>query len=421
IQLLQDDKNNQIGYLGCSRDITLRKKNQFEKEELEAKLRQAQKMEAIGTLAGGIAHDFNNILQSILWNIEILKMDLPHPNPLHENIEQALKAGFRAKDLVNQILTISRQSDHEYIPIKPHIILKDSLKLLRASLPVTIEIIDDIDNKCGLILGDPTSLHQIIINLCTNAQYAMRETGGKIKISLKQMEITDQDSNIKGMTPHPGKYIRLEVSDTGCGMDKQILPKIFDPYFTTKKLGEGTGLGLSVVHGITKKLGGEIIVFSDLSVGTAFHVYFPLYSNYDIFENKIYNEPVPNGDERVLVVDDEEAIVRAEQRILESLGYHVTPFIDSREALKVISANPDKFDIILTDMTMPHMDGAELARRIFLIRPNLPVIICTGFSEIMDKAKALSMGIKAYINKPILKRDIANIIRKVLNENQSAC
>ena len=382
--------------------------------KLEIQLRQAQKMEAIGSLAGGIAHDFNNVLYAIIGYTELSMDAVPEGSKARRNLQEVLKAADRAKDMAQQILTFSRKTEKEKKPISVLSVLKEAVNLIRTSLPSTIEIRQDIDADCGPVIADPTQIHEIIMNLGTNAYHAMREKGGILGITLRQEEIGSDDSKYD-LDLHPGSYLKLIVEDTGHGIDSNIMEKIFDPYFTTKGVGEGTGMGLSVVHGIVKDHGGDIRVYSEHGKGTAFHVYLPVIETGTVEREIISAEPVSTGTERILFIDDEEQIVQMVQQILESLGYHVTPRTSSVEALEAFRARPDEFDLVITDMTMPNMTGAELAPKLLEIRSDIPIILCTGFSELMDKNKANAIGIREYVMKPIIRDKLAITIRKVLD------
>ncbi|NIA05421.1 MAG: response regulator [Proteobacteria bacterium] len=410
------DKNGKVtGVVHTAKDITDQKK-------IECQLRQSQKMEAVGTLAGGIAHDFNNILTPLLGYSELALTDIPAgAKQAQADILEVLKAGARARELVKQILTFSQQHEQERKPLRMQYILKEALKLLRASLPTTIEIKTAIDEKCGPVLSDPTQIHQVLMNLCTNAYHAMRDQGGVLMVTLKPVKINGENAE-QFVGLQPGRYLRLEVSDTGCGMAPEISEKIFEPYFTTKKKGEGTGLGLSVVHGIVISYGGHISVYSEPGQGTTFIIYFPQYENsgtvIDI-DRKVSEEP-PHGTERLLVVDDEATIVDVENRILSGLGYQVTGVTSSREALQLFTRQPEAFDLVITDMTMPKMTGLGLARQLLAMRPDLPIILCTGFSETVNEQSAKAIGIREFIMKPIDRTGLAMVIRKALDENPAA-
>ncbi len=378
-------------------------------------LHQAQKMEAVGTLAGGIAHDFNNILGAILGYAELIKTSLSSADPTMRMQDQIITAALRARDLVKQILLFSRQSEQETKPLQPELIIKEALKLLRSTLPTTIEIKQDIPNGLGTILADPTQIHQIVMNLCTNAYHAMRETGGVIGVSLSEKKISNLEFLFPGFNLKTGSYLFLEISDTGHGMDKAVLEKVFDPYFTTKRVGEGTGLGLSVVHGIVKSCGGEIRIYSEPGQGTNIHIYFPKFETDDQDTSDSGEVILQAGTERILLVDDEPTILEIQQMSIEMLGYKVTAIDDSRKALEEISRNPDNYDLVITDMTMPHMTGFELAKQIFKRVPGMPIVLSTGYSELITKKKAEMAGIKAFIMKPVLREDLSKTIREALD------
>jgi len=402
------DKNgNPIGSVINLRNISHQKK-------LEAQLQQSQKMEAIGTLAGGIAHDFNNILSSVIGYTELALADEKKGTFQYQNLQEVLLACDRAKDLVKQILTFSRQVDPEQKPIQVKSIVKETLKMLRASIPSTVEIEQNIQSN-ALVLGNPTQIHQVLMNLCTNAAHAMEDKGGLLKVSLLDAELhPDVISNHPNLKPGP--YINLKVTDTGRGMSSDIMEKIFDPFFTTKEKGKGTGMGLSVVHGIVRNHGADIYVCSEPEKGSTFEVYFPVIKGR--FKPEIRVErPVPMGTERILFVDDEPVIMKMGKQILESLGYDVVARNSSVEALELFREKKEHFDLVITDLTMPHMTGEKLAEKLIQLRPDIPVILCTGFSAMTDEQKALSMGIRAFISKPILKQEIAEAIRKVFDEN----
>ena len=384
-----------------------------ERKHLEEQLRQAYKMEAIGTLAGGIAHDFNNILTPIIVQSELALMDIEEKSPIRFNLQEVLKAGLRAKDLVKQILTFSRQSEQQPIPLKITPSIKEAIKLLRASLPTTIEIQLDLNGGEDTVIADPTQIHQVLMNLCTNAGHAMRDKGGILNVSLDTVEVDPEfASGHAGL--EPGSYLKLAVSDTGHGISPEVLDRIFDPFFTTKDRSEGTGMGLAVVHGIIKSYGGEITVESELGKGTTFMIFFPGVTTVVTDEPEIA-EKLPMGNERILLVDDEEGMVDALRKMLSRLGYQVVEKTSSIEALEVFGAAPDRFDLVITDQTMPNKTGMELAKIILSIRSNIPIILCTGFSESVNEESAKAMGISAFVMKPIVMRDIAHTIREVLN------
>lgn len=401
-----DDEEECIGIVYSAKDLT-------EIKELENKLRQAQKMEAIGTLAGGIAHDFNNILTPILGYSEILMDAFPVGSQERADEEHVLKAANRAKELVKQILTFSRQTEHERKPVKLHFIIKEALKLLRSSLSANIEIKQNIYADSCPVLADPTQVHQVLMNLCTNSYHAMRDTGGILTVSLSEVEISPEDYQ-DNLSLQTGKYIKLAVSDTGHGMDKVLVEKIFDPYFTTKKKGEGTGLGLSVVHGIVKSHHGQITVYSEPGQGTEFHVYLPCIEA-PVPASLAEQQEIPKGrQEKVLVVDDEEAIAELLGNMLEKLGYVVMTKSNSAMALETFQDEYKSIDLVVTDMSMPGMNGAELAAELLKIKPGLPIILCTGFSEIINEEKARAFGFTGFLLKPVLKSQLANAVKDAL-------
>lgn len=383
----------------------------------ERQLQQVLKIQAIGTLAGGIAHDFNNILFPIVGYTELTMDEVSKDSVAHNNLAEILKAANRARDLVQQILTFSRQSVQERKPTKVQDIIKEALKLLRASIPASIEIIHEIDEDCRPVMGDPTQIHQVIINLCTNAYQAMQDKGGKLTVSLKQVDI-GYEVTVEKIGMQPGRHLQLLVIDEGCGMEPSVLDRIFEPYYTTKEQGKGTGLGLSVIHGIVKNHGGDITVTSCPGKGSTFQVYLPVIED-DVVATEL--EPTngaAKGNEHILLIDDEEQIVSMEQQMLENLGYHVTARTDSEEALKEFSQHPQNFDLVITDMTMPRMTGDQLAQKLLDINSAIPVILCTGFNEDITEEKALAMGIQKFVMKPVIKNDLATTIRTVLDQNQ---
>jgi len=401
---------------GIGRDVT--EKVLFEKkvEKLQEQVVQSQKMESIGTLAGGIAHDFNNILFPILGHSEMLLDDVPQNSPLQDSLKAIHTSALRAKDLVKQILTFSRQESSELNLIKIQPIVKEALKLIRSTIPTTIEIKQDISPACGVIKADPTQIHQIVMNLATNAYHAMEETGGELKVGLKQMELGTLDLIHPDMTP--GQYACLTVVDTGIGMDKELTQKIFDPFFTTKAIGKGTGMGLSVVHGIVAGMGGAVRVYSEPGKGTQFYIYFPIEKSSFVKHSIQTHETIQYGTETILLVDDENAIIAMEKRMLERLGYQVISRTSSIEALEAFRDSPDKFDLVITDMAMPNLPGDKLSEELVKVRADIPILLCTGFSEIMSEEKAASLGIKGFLLKPIVMKDLSQKIREVLDENK---
>ncbi len=396
------------------RDITGRKKEEQERKKLEAQLRQARKMEAIGTLAGGIAHDFNNILGPILGYTEMALDALPAGSSIAPWLDEVLRAGGRAKELVRQILAISRKCEQELQPLRIQPVIKETLKLLRSSLPTTIEIRQRLDPACGAVLADPTRIHQVVMNLCTNAYYAMRETGGLLEVSLRQTELNAAAMPGRLRLP-PGSYLQLEVRDSGCGIPEELLEKIFEPYFTTRGKGEGTGLGLALVQSIALDFGGDVAVISEPGKGAAFSVYLPVIKETQDIRPGLEAAPLPGGCERILVVDDDVNIAGLVENMLASLGYQVTALTGSAEALRLFMEEPAAFDLVLTDMTMPQMTGAELAVKLLSLRPELPVLLCTGFSELMDEERAAALGLRALLMKPFSKTELACAVRAALN------
>ncbi|MDY6989053.1 MAG: ATP-binding protein [Thermodesulfobacteriota bacterium] len=397
-------------------EIKDRERAEREKEALQRQLVQSQKMEAIGTLAGGIAHDFNNVLSAIVGYAEISLEDAPKDSDLEDNLTQLLKAGCRARDLVRQILAFSRKSGYEPRPVTLKVILAECITFLRASLPSTIEIRQGLDSE-STVMADPIQIHQVVMNLSSNAAHAMREKGGVLDIELVDVEL-DPDFATKYPGAVPGRFVRLSVGDTGCGMPQRIVDRIFDPFFTTKEKGEGTGMGLSVVHGIVKRHHGVVTVSTDVNQGTTFNIFLPTIES-DVISDMDKEQGLPSGTERILFVDDEDFQVDLGKQILERLGYKVVTEIDSPKALELFRASPHAFDLVITDMTMPNLTGIDLARKLLAIRPGIAIIITTGYSEELSPEKAEVLGIKALAMKPLLIRDIANKVREVLDRGQA--
>ena len=405
-------------YEGVAEDITEYKRSEENQKNMEAYFQTAQRMEAIGTLAGGIAHDFNNILSAIMGYTEIALFHEPSKDSLtRQSLKQVLLAGERAKDLVKQILAFGRQADKERKPMILKPLVKETLKLVRATLPSTIEIRQHIPTHTGYVMADPTQMHQVLMNLCTNAYHAMREKGGVLKVSLRDVEL-DPDYTAKYPDVHPGPYIELTVGDTGHGIKEKEVHRIFEPYFTTKEKGEGTGMGLSVVHGIVKEHGGAIRVHSEPGKGTTFTIFLPRIKAPEVEAKPEEITSLPTGGERILFVDDEPAINDICKRMLERLGYTLEARTSPIEALEAFRARPGKFDLVITDMTMPKMTGDELAKEIMAIRPDIPIILCTGFSERINEEKAQAIGIRGFVMKPFVIRDFVNTIRKALNQEK---
>lgn len=400
--------------MGIFRDITKRKQAEEEKKRLEAQLHQARKMETIGTLSAGIAHDFNNILGAVIGYAELAQLNITQETPVKAKLDEILKAAERAKDLVKQILTFSRQSEIGLKILQLSLIVKETLKWLRATLPTTIEIRQNIKKDSGVVLADPTQIHQLFMNLCTNAANAMRDKGGVLEVSVVNVDI-----DAPGVSKYPdmreGQYVRLTVADTGHGMVPEVMERIFDPYFTTKEKGMGTGLGLAIVQGIVETYGGKISVYSQPGKGTTFHVFLPrIYSKFAV--KTAPEEALPMGNERILFVDDEPALRNIGQQMLDHLGYKTVTQASSIEAIETFRAQSDQFDLVITDLTMPHMTGDILSKQVLSIRSDIPVILCTGYNDMITEETARAMGIRAFVMKPIMMRDLAETIRKALDK-----
>jgi PAS domain S-box-containing protein len=393
-------------------DITERKQNEEIAPKLEAQLRQAQRMEAIGTLAGGIAHDFNNILGVMLGYAEMALYSLKEDNDLKRKLQQILKAGQRGKDLVSQILAFSRPGKPERKPIKVSPIIKETLKMLRATVPTTIALRSNTEEEKDAIQADSTQIHQVLINLCANAAHAMRETGGVLEVSLQAVDL-DEAAAAQYHDLSPGPYAMISIKDTGHGMDKEVRERIFDPFFTTKAPGEGTGMGLAVVHGILKAHGGTITVQSEPGVGTEFQIFLPRISDTPASGVKERSR-MDKGQGNLLFVDDEEWLVEMWQEILENMGFEVDPYTASQDALEAFRAQPEKYDLVITDQTMAHMTGFELAKAMLEIRPEFPIILCTGYSELVTPEKAKAAGIREYVMKPLSISELTGAIRRAL-------
>ena len=403
-------------------DITNRKRAEQEKARLESQLRQAQKMEAVGTLAAGIAHDFNNLLFSASGFTELALAEVDKPSQAATHLGQVMIAHQHAAELVKQILAFSRQSDQERQPLRLHSVLKEALRLLRASLPSTIGFCPKIDPSTGFVLADPTEIHQVIMNLCANAYQAMREKGGLLAVSLKEVDVGLEQA-AADIHLNPGRYACLTVADTGCGMDAKVLERVFEPYFTTKSPGEGTGMGLSTVLGIVNSYQGAIHAYSEPGQGATFRVYFPLRLHETPTDAEATADAAPgHGTDRILFVDDEPQIVMLGKRVLEALGYDVQACTASLKALETFRTDPCPFDAVVTDQTMPGLTGMQLAKELLKLRPDLPIILCTGFSEAVTMVKVREAAVREYVNKPVLTQDLAPAIRRALADgsNQQA-
>ena len=402
--VIMDEDNHAIGILGSGEDIT-------EKLKLQAQLHQAQKMEAIGNLAGGIAHDFNNILSSIIGFTELALDETQKGTTLEDSLQEVYAAGKRAKDLVKQILAFARQSEEKLSSIQPSVIAKEVLKFIRSTIPTTIEVQQEIESD-ALIMGNATQIHQVLMNLCTNAAHAMENSGGILIVSLKDVVLNEKDLSV-GMKS--GEYAEITVSDSGVGIAPETIESIFEPYFTTKRVGEGTGMGLAMVRGVVESYGGTVNVHSQLGKGATFTIYLPITKRRSA-QGEYIQEQLPTGTERILFVDDEAPIAKMGGQTLERLGYSVTTRTSSIEALELFKTKPDDFDIVVTDMTMPNLTGDQLSIEMMKIRSDIPVILCTGYSRKISDEIASEIGIKAFAYKPVVKADLAKTVRKVLDE-----
>lgn len=408
ISPLRSPSGDIINFVAVKRDIS-------RELALEVRISQAQKMEAIGALAGGIAHDFNNILSAILGYSELAMKKAGQDSKISSYMKEVFKAGLRAKDLVAQILTFSRQAERERKPLQLHIVTKEALNLLRGSIPSTVEIRQNIDTSCHAVMADNTEIHQIIMNLCTNAYQALPQTGGVIQVTLSEIDIEKVEAQTFLDLPS-GKYVRLTVSDNGMGMDEKTKNRIFEPYFTTKERGEGTGLGLSTVHGIVKEMGGVIRLYSNKGEGTTFNILMPVIetTNDAVSMNLSHSESL-GGSERILMVDDEEPIARLVETALAELGYYVTVQTNSIEALSLFRKNPNAFDIVVTDQMMPHMRGTELSQELVALCPDIPIIMCSGFGDVLNETESGRGVIREYIMKPVIVTELARAIRRVMD------
>lgn len=409
---VRDDKGDITCLAMQGHDITKRIEAEREQYNLQTLLQQAQKMEALGALAGGIAHDFNNILSVIIGNADLAGRCCPDDSPYQQYFYDIQAAGSQAKELVKQILSFSRQSDICKTLVEPAKIVHESMTLLRASIPTTIDIVHNIDMNCGAILADSTQIHQIVMNLCTNAFHAMEDNGGTLHLALYQERVEDGETG--GFDCGAGEYAHLIVKDDGCGIDGDVGDKIYEPYFTTKEDGKGTGMGLSIVHGIVKAHGGAIRMESRKNVGTAFHVFFPLCVNRHSLA-EVEAAKLPSGEERILLVDDEEQVRQTVKNMLEVIGYEVTTPESSPGAFELFQSNPTYFDLVITDQTMPQMTGLELAGRILQIRADLPVILCTGNSPGISRDMVVTTGIKELILKPFDLEQLSQVVRQTLD------
>ena len=412
ISPLINHKKRVTHYIAVKRDIS-------EEAHLRRQLEQAQRMEAIGTLAGGIAHDFNNILTILVGNLELAMMfELDDNHPAQKGLGKALAAGQRAKELVAQILTFSRRQVDDFQPLKTIPIIKEVVKLINASLSATIKLESIIEAKKDIVMAAPSPLHQIMINLCSNAAYAMRDQGGRLCIHMANQQLDEKAAGRRGNLK-AGNYLVLSVSDTGPGISPKIAEKVFEPYFTTKPVGQGSGLGLATVHGIVKKLNGDISLNSEVGRGSTFTVLLPTLDYHEAATDSLSDFlKLPTGSEQLLLVEDENEIVEINQSALEKLGYRVSTCNDGAAALKLVERNPKQFDLVLTDMTMPKMTGDRLARAILKLNPAIPIIMGTGHSDTINREEALDLGIKEFYHKPLSTDRLVRLVRKVLDENR---
>ena len=418
MSFLQDPGGRYVGILGASRDITERKRSSLEKQNLQKQLMHSQKMEAIGTLAGGIAHDFNNILSAIVGYAELIQLSAVKDRQVSRYLDKLLAAGDRAKDLIRQILTFSRQTDQERKPVSIKHITEEALSLLEASLPSTISLRVDLASE-SLVMADPTQIHQIVMNLCTNAGHAMEGKEGVLDVRLDDIEdtstLTDRYPNLT-----PGSYIQLVVKDTGHGISPESMERIFEPFYTTKDQDQGSGLGLAVIHGIVESLGGVIDVESEPGVGTVFYLCIPRIESVAIDTADAISADSPGGNEHILLVDDEPDLLDIGEQTLIGLGYQVTSVLSPIEALDIFQQQPERFDLVITDYAMPRMAGDRFARQLLDLRKDIPIILCTGYGQDFTREKAAKNGFKGFLMKPIHLSEIAALVRKVLDENVKA-
>ena len=411
-QYRYDEHGGFIGFISVITDTTARKR-------LENELRQAQKMEAIGTLAGGIAHDFNNILAAILGYSELVAEKLPPGSREFENQKQVIRGCDRARDLIQHLLIFSRKQEHIKEPVHVAEVVSEAMRLLRATLPTTITFDLDIDMQADWIEADATQIHQVMLNLATNANHAMEKEGGILRVSLSNVTVTETDDDPPFTELAPGKYVELIVEDTGEGIDPEVMQRIFDPFFTTKETGKGTGMGLAVVHGIVSGHGGVINAATRQGGGTEFRMYFPAIARGE--EVRAETAPLQLGQKQhIMVIDDEEAIVRLNALRLESIGYRVTQVCDSREALTKFTSDPYQFDLVITDQTMPHITGYELAHKFLQLRPDMPILLCTGYSSIVDEERARAIGIRDFAMKPLAMEVLAQKVGNLLHAEHGA-
>ncbi len=381
--------------------------------ESEKKLASAKKMEALGLLAGGVAHEFNNVLAIIMGNAELALDDVPDWNPAKESLKEIRTASFRAKDVVGQILSFARKTMTAMKPMEINTTVRESLKLMRASIPTMIDIQQNISSEPHIILGDPTEIHQIVINLCTNAAHAMKETGGVLEVGISKVPLDEKTaSRYEGFST--GDFVKLTVRDTGQGIPPDVLEKVFEPYFTTKEFGAGSGMGLAVVHGLVKKCKGDINIESAVGEGTTVEVLFPKTEEAPTLTKK--EDQLPTGNERILLVDDDPSIVTMIRQMLERLGYNVKGMTDSPATFEQFKSAPNDFDLVITDMAMPNMSGDNLAAELIKVRSDIPILLCTGHSDTVDEKKAKQIGIKGFAMKPLDMGKLAKAVRAALDD-----
>lgn len=409
-----DNRSNFTQIHCLLQDITFKRKAEQERQQLEDRLHHAQKMETIGTLAGGVAHDFNNILSIIIGNYELIKDELPEWSPVRKNLEQIRSASLRARDVVSQLLTVARKTDIKQTPMDIAAVVKESLILIRSTVPANIEIQQQLPEDTDPILGNSSQMNQLIINLCINAADAMLPDGGRLTVGLENVSI-DEAGGLLTSPLKSSPHIKLVIQDTGHGMDTKTLEHIFEPYFTTKPFGKGTGIGLAVVHGIVDQHKGEIFVESKPGKGSTFTILLPAFQG-QVEEKRIDDVGLPKGNENILFVDDEESIVKLMQSRLSSLGYSVTCTTDPLEAIEMVSADPSAFDLVVTDMTMPSITGDALSSKLLTLRPDLPIVLCTGYSENINEERARKLGIAGFLMKPAEIADFASTVREVLDK-----
>ncbi len=412
-----DDGGNVIRYEGTVTDIHERKVAEQQREELQAQLLRAQKMESIGNLAGGIAHDFNNILAAIMGYTDLSLMDIEKGSQVEKNLKSIRKAGERARDLVKQILTFARQSDGQNVPVHVTKIAQEALRFIRSTIPSAIEINQSLESD-SLVMGNPTQLNQILMNLCTNAAQAMALEGGVLRVCVEDIVVSNKSKlSLKGLLP--GSYLQITVADTGIGISPEIAGRIYEPYFTTKKMGDGTGMGLAIVHGIVESWGGRIELESEEGKGSTFYIVLPVCSEHAADNSLLDTSVMMGGNESILFVDDEEAIAKTSSMLLERLGYNVAMKTDSVAALEMFRETPESFDLVITDMNMPDMTGDEMVRKMRVIRSDIPVILCTGYSERITDALLLEINVGALLNKPISRTELSRAVRTVLSREEA--